>query len=511
MRSCVVRRRFWATEADNATVNIDTEPGFGTPKAAIVNMIECSAGVDAFDTTLADRNIGILFIGPKGDGSGTIFIVSASSMTADNAGTSATARFSGNSAFQFFNSTRGTVYYRATAAAFVNDGMTITFTNQTPQTNGHIEAICTFFTGDDLTVGIGTHAVSAAANTANSFTGFNFQPDAMFFSTSITALNTSVTDDLRVSWGAATRLPFKQFVVAHHSESAVSPQNLAAWSSNDSVVYYNTNTSVSDANWSLNSIDATGFTITTDATIAPGTTNILNFLALKSSTPTDFALVGFSSATANGNQFTGLGITGFVPKTIIGGSTNCTSYNTRVLTSPGADCISMFGGSRSADSIYFPGLGTLTSSTASATVTGTGTSFFRMAPGFKLYTLSNQLIGTVSSVTSATSITLTGNASVTQSPTAGWVYSDSGAYCLTFGDNDGAGTSAVHSRITPSLFATVDGTTPSIIDRSSLTDFDTRPGFNLNFTTSSGTAKLGWIMAIKDNYPSGSNRRRQPK
>jgi len=133
-----------------------------------------------------------------------------------------------------------------------------------------------------------------------------------------------------------------------------------------------------------------------------------------------------------------------------------------------------------------------------------------MAPGFKIYSLSNQLIGTVSSVSSATSITLTSNAAITQSPTAGWVYSDSGQYTLTYGDFDGAADSAVHSRISTSLFATVDGTTPSIIDQASLTDFDTRPGFNLNFTTSSGTAKLGWIMAIKENQPDGANRRRRP-
>jgi hypothetical protein len=56
-------------------------------------------------------------------------------------------------------------------------------------------------------------------------------------------------------------------------------------------------------------------------------------------------------------------------------------------------------------------------------------------------------------------------------------------------------------------FTTVNGTTPSVIDEAVLTDFDTRPGFNLNFTTSSGTAKLGWIMAIKDSS-SGTNRRR---
>jgi hypothetical protein len=167
----------------------------------------------------------------------------------------------------------------------------------------------------------------------------------------------------------------------------------------------------------------------------------------------------------------------------------------------------MFAASRTADTKYFPGLGTLTSSTANATLTGTGTSFFRMAPGFKIYSLANQLIGTVSTVTSATSITLAANAAITQTPTAGWVWSDSGEYCLSYGDNDGAPTSVVHSRVSTTAFTTVDGTTPSVIDEAVITDFDTRPGFNLNFTTSSGTAKLGWIMAIKDSS-SGTNRRR---
>jgi hypothetical protein len=506
MKVCTVRRRFWSTEAtNNATVNIDTEPGFGTPKAAMMQLLECSAAPDAFDTTLANRNCGVVFIGPKGDGSATIFIVSASGVMANGAGSADCARGMSNSSFQFFTPAR-TNYYRCTTATFINDGMTLFFVaGATPQTNGHLEAIVTFFGGDDLTVGIGTHSVSTLANTTNSFTGFNFQPDAMFFATSVNAFNSSLSDDFRISYGAASRLPFKQFGCGYHSEQGAGNMDLAAFSSNSSIVNYNTTTGATVATWTLNSIDATGFTIATNSQ-TPGTTNMVNFLALKSN-PTDYALVGFSSATGTGNQFTGLGITGFVPKVILGSSTNVTAYNTRVITSPGADCISMFAASRTADTKYFPGLGTLTSSTANATLTGTGTSFFRMAPGFKIYSLANQLIGTVSTVTSATSITLAANAAITQTPTAGWVWSDSGEYCLSYGDNDGAGASVVHSRFSTTAFTTVNGTTPSVIDEAVITDFDTRPGFNLNFTTSSGTAKLGWIMAIKDSS-SGTNRRR---
>jgi hypothetical protein len=92
MKVCTVRRRFWATEAVNAIVTIDAEPNFGFPKAAILQMVECSAGLDAFDTTLADRNLGIIFVGPKGDGTGSIFGTSAYSMMNDAAGAAACAK-----------------------------------------------------------------------------------------------------------------------------------------------------------------------------------------------------------------------------------------------------------------------------------------------------------------------------------------------------------------------------------------------------------------------------------
>jgi len=133
-------------------------------------------------------------------------------MMVDAAASATCSRTNSNTNFFFQDSARTTVYYRGTSAAFVTDGMTLTFANHTPQTNGHIEAICTFFGGDDLTVGIGTHAVATTSATQNSFTGFNFQPDAIFFASTVTALNTGVTDDFRISFGAATRLPLSNLL-----------------------------------------------------------------------------------------------------------------------------------------------------------------------------------------------------------------------------------------------------------------------------------------------------------
>ena len=43
----------------------------------------------------------------------------------------------------------------------------------------------------------------------------------------------------------------------------------------------------------------------------------------------------------------------------------------------------------------------------------------------------------------------------------------------------------------------------------SLTDFDARNGFNLNFTTSSGNSKKGFILSMKDTDNANQGRRRK--
>ncbi len=129
MKSCVVRRRFWSTEANNATLTVQTEPNFGTPKAAIMMLVETNASTDAF-ATLGQYNCGIAFIGPKGDGTTQIFVRSASCTMADNVGTSANARRHGNTELLFTNDTRGTTYYRITGAGFTTAKMTVLLLQQ---------------------------------------------------------------------------------------------------------------------------------------------------------------------------------------------------------------------------------------------------------------------------------------------------------------------------------------------------------------------------------------------
>jgi hypothetical protein len=159
--------------------------------------------------------------------------------------------------------------------------------------------------------------------------------------------------------------------------------------------------------------------------------------------------------------------------------------------------------------LFFNGQGTITTSTANNLVAGTGTSLHRLAPGDRIYDFRNVLVGIVSSVGTATSATLTSNSAITLS-TSNWAYSNPGQYCLMFGDEDGAGDSVVFSGIASSLITTARSTggSPVLLEQSRLTNFDTRGGFNINTTASSGTARRGFVLAFADNESSYLSRRR---
>jgi len=511
MKTCVVRRRFWAAEADNQTVRVQTEPGFGTPKACMIMYAEVNAATDAFNTALGQRNLGIGFAGPRGDGVATILEHSAYISIEDNQSPTAGRRQNSNTRAVFAaNTGGGTLYYACTAVAFGTDFADFTFADSTPQTNGHLEAIITFFGGNDVTVGIGTVPMATTAGGTVTYSALNFRPDVIIGATVISPLNTGLTDDCRISFGAATRSPLAQKSVYWHYENGADPIDCMSVNAPSALVTYSTTTGVGPYTHTISGITTGGFTLTS-SDAASGSNNNFIFLAIRGASPEHFALTDLNTSTATGNVFTGLGSTGFIPKTLIGAAVNATADNTRTTTSPGSDSIQFFGGNRSNDSLYFDGVGAITASTASATVTGSGTSFYRYAPGFKLYNHTNSLIGTISTVGSQTSITLTANAAINASAGSTFVYSDQGQHCISFGDEDGNNSNSfVFSQMSSRLIALSrsSGESPSDIVEASLVDFDTRPGFTLNYTLANASARKGWILAFKNTDNANQARRR---
>jgi len=510
MKSCVIRRRFHTSEAAGAAVTVNLETGFGVPKACLIMFTETAAATDSFDTTLALRNVGIGMIGSTSSSvTSTLRYQCVWSIMTDNTATSSHRRQNSNTRYLQATNTAGTVYWQASSATFSTDVASFVITSSTPQTNGHLDCIMTFFGGDDLTVGIGTHLMPTTAGGSNSFSALPFQPDIIIAATSITAINSGLTDDFRLCFGAVQRTPFIQYGTYLHGEGT-GAVDLGTVASNSAIFTYSTSNAVGPYTMTINSINSNGFTMTS-SDAAAGTNNFMMFMALKSSTPTDFALMPFSSPTGTGDSFTGTGSTGFVPKCIIGSAVNATTFGTRDATSPGADSIQLFGGNRSADSLYWPGFGTIQTVTSGTAVTGSGTFFHRLAPGDKIYRTDNTLIGTISSITSNTAMTLTSNAANTNAAGTSYVSSNPGQYCISYGNQDAATTSVVFSRMSSKLIdmARSSANTPSSIDVASLTDFDSRNGYNLNFTTASGSSRKGWILAMKDTENANENRRRK--
>lgn len=510
MKSTTVYRRFYTTEAAGAAVTVDL-PGFGTPKACLIYYLENSAANDAFDTSLQFRTVGIGMIGST-DSSQSSTLVYRSVFTAQMnnmaaSGSTIYRRQNSVSRYIYAFTTAGTIFWQFTSASFSTDTATFTPVSTTTQTNGHIDCIMTFFGGNDLIVGIGDSTFAGTIGNSRAYSQLTFQPDLVLVSSTITGRDGGVQDDSRLSFGAATRLPALQKGVYWHNElglATVSDQG--ALSSSSVMITYATNNVSGPGTNTIGTITTGGWTFT-EATISTGTNNTYNFMAMKTNSPTDIALVDLVTNTTTGDLFTGLGTSGFVPETIIGAATNCNTDNSRTLTSPQADGIFLFAGNRRNDAEFYNGIGTISTSNASTTVTGVSTEFLRFAPGYKLYQTDGTLIGTVSSASSKTSLTLTANAANTLSAGTSYIYSQPGQYCVAFGCSTRSTNTQLISGIATTMvaFARGLGTNTTRLELGNLTDFDTRPGFNINNSIASGTARRGWIVAFKSE---SANRRR---
>ena len=510
MKTQILRKRFWTWEGASNANTIDLDPGFGTPKAVLVYFTENSAGIDAYDTSLASRTVGVGMIGSTDTAvSSSLRTICNHSSITDAVSPTTVRRNHLSNRFLRAQNVAGTTYWDMSNVAFLTDAIRITPGANTPQTNGHLDCIFVVFGGDDLRAGIGTFVFSGTAGGTSQLTSLGFQPDVVLVSATITANLGSGTDDFRFCWGAATRSPFKQKGIYMHVENSTSPAttDMGTLSSSDTMITYSTSNAVGPYTHTISGITTGGWTFTSSDS-AGGSNNVYNYMVLRTANPADFALVDLVTATANGNQSTGLGISGFIPKAIFGGATNASADNTRATTTPAADGFHLFGGQRSNDSKYYNGQGTIQTNSGGTAVTGTGTAFGRLGPGDKVYTIDNTLLGTVSSVTSHIAMTFAANATASFAST-NFVYSTPGQFCISYGAQDAAPSSNVFSQLASKIID-FGGGAPTDQEVASLTDFDTRNGFNLNFTTTSGTARRGWILATKGNEGSDANRRRIP-
>jgi len=493
MKTCVVRRRFWATEADNATVDVDLEPNFGTIKGCIIFYIENNAATDAFDTTLRFRNVGVGFA------STNTYVTNI--ITLEDAAATGTSTQKAHSNANFISATstdRNTVHYRCTSATFATDKIRFVFANQSPQTNGHLDALIWAISGEEISVGVGFSSFSTNTGTSRIYSQLNFQPDIIFISSSNTTLNQSVTGDSNFSFGVATRSPLQQSCLGWWYQNSVGTTNQVIRESNTSITNFPANAG-SVVTAAIGSIGANGWTMTNTGTF--GTNIVYNFFAIAGISPSDFALLNVDTPTGTGSNFSGLGSSGFIPETVIG----MTSYvqtrdATQSSSATGADGFGLCAGVATSHTKLYNGNGTITYNAVGSAVTGTGTTFFKFFSGTRLYTTDGSLIGTVSTATGNTALTLTANALLTGTGQS-YVYSDFRQGTLSIGDNDNTAGATVYSQISSRLYTVAEGT-PSVVVQGSLVTPDTRNGLQISYSTVDVNPTFGWLAAFKNQTTS---------
>jgi hypothetical protein len=482
MKTCTVRRRFWATEADNATVEVDLEPGFGIPKGAIIYFVENNSNTDAFDTSLGSRNCGVGFVG-----SGSTVCLNFTLQ--DGSNPTSSRRSHSGTRFVSAASTAAVSFYRVDNVTFSVDKISLAFVNQTPQTDGHLEALIWAVTGEDVTVGVGFSTFNTTNGSTREYSGLSFRPDLVFVASSNNTLNQSLAADVFFSLGAATRSPLQQAGIGWSYRNAVATVEGTIRESSTFISQFATGRAA------LSNITTGGWTVTTTGTITANT--VYNFFAVKSQSPSDFALLNVNTPTSTGANFTGLGSTGFIPETLLGACTFAQTRDSGLITNAtGASGFGLLAGTATSYSKLYNGAGTITYSTANSTVTGSSTVFWKFFPGTRLYTLSGVLIGTVSTVASATSLTLVANPSFNGTG-QNYTFSSFRQGCLLIGDNDASTGSQVYSQASSRLYTVADGT-PSVVVQGYLDDFNTRSGVQIGYSTVSASSTFGWIVACKN-------------
>ncbi len=498
MKVCTVHSRIPAAQA-NGAYNILLPEGFGVPKAFVVYHLTNSAAIGSFDITTDFPCIGVGFGATNTAGTGFSMVNTHIVSQEDTDPSSCRSGFSVTSAV--FDRNIGLTISRSWRATGFLDRTILGRFDVTGSPQSPIDLIFTVFSGNDVRAAVG---VTDPINVINreTFIDVGFRPDIVFGMHNRQATTTDA--DLNfAAWhrvtGAATTQLRNAGSIAYSNLHNQTTSLTRAW-----IGSRGTRTLASAAEIAVRQFTGAGFAVTI------GTVNTghrFYFLALETESSDDFRLQNITTRTATGTSVYGAG---FMPEHVMGAfASNITTLNTTNDNSESFTLFSGFGVSRRNHN----GIGTITSSTGSATVTGTGSSFLQQfGPSSVIFDTGFDIIGTVSSVASDTSLTLTANASKTVTNSS-YLFTYASQFSVGFGNNDGdggtpnEGLTALTSTNSINFFD-ADVSAPSLLLNGFIENLNgDQNGFTLNYTTvPTGTPRVGWALAIKGQE---NNRRRR--
>jgi len=493
MKTRIVSTRIPTGQA-NGAFNISLPTGFGVPRGFLVYAMDNAVQPNNFDTTTTFPCISVGFGGSNIAGTGLtnacVFVTNQ-----DGADPSSSNASFGNTVSILTRNVANTVFRQWQMTNFGQDIILGTYTAGGVQVQP-LDVVFTVFGGDDFFCAVGQTVVPPPANT-RTVVGTTFQPDAILYS----HIRPAQALDSQIHFGTALRnastgatTVSSQLGGIWRSTNAADPTEVRARISNDGSL-----TLASTAIVRFQSMFTSGFAVTQSSA---NTGHSIIFMAMKAgtglSTNPIFAANTFQSRpTGTGTSFYEVG---FKPEHIIGNFSHANALNTTVATSGnGCEMLSFFTANGFQQS-NITGIGTFTSSTGSATVTGVGTSFLQQLGALDvIYNLGYELIGTVSSIASNTSLTLTANAAITATGSS-FLFEKPQQFSYSYGNETAVNSgSNMRGRVSSSAITSFTAPTPALQAVGNIQNFNGENGFTVDYTTLANGSRFGWYLAIRDD------------
>ena len=511
MKTYIVRTRIENNET-TGTRPIYLPAGFGTVKGALFYYATSNTGLNQLDASTNDQTFGIGFagspLGAAGVTSRTMGIIIDSNGSAND---SRTYEYNWSDRCAYSGLPDGSVSRQLRVTGFARDridcDLTVTGVQTVP-----LDVTITVFAGAGLSVAVNSVNTSATGvgitTSARWINNLTFRPDmilGIYNQSASPFTGVSSIGDAQISFGAALRSGGAGTTSARETSvcyrnvggAAVRPVQMVSTVSDTSF-----GRGIRNNNQLLvTNYGGTGFSVY-NSTVAAGGSYPVFFMAFYEYNPGQYNVDPLIYRSAIGTSFYSVG---FIPQLIIGATSNTDSaFNTADNTTE-SDSFSVYTG-YAFQGKNNTGLGTITSSTGSTTISGTGTSFRgTVAKGDVIYNSSLTSLGTVAFVVSNTSLQLTANASATVS-SGTWMYQQSPQYSVSIIGDDGQDAVAggnctiISSDIMRSYNgdSTIGSATTTL--SGNLQNFDSRPGFGVSYhsATYGAIARKGFFAAFDD-------------
>lgn len=515
MKASVTRRIYYSSEFTvTNTITSYADPGFGLeiPKAFIGFHSLHGANLNSLDTTWAYQNHGFSLSVPSIGTTGIAF----TSVVTDGVGTSRNGGGSGAVGTYFASGdsgagTMGASNIARTTGTFGIPGGVVNITaapsgGGTPPPNIRVDQINIMLGGTGVSTNRYDRTAAITQNTViDAVVGFT--PDIVI----VMGRRYTGNNGQGISIGFAMRNP------AIGSTAILNQGSCARTETDNQTIMWQSNRTSSNrcfcvaptqaasgtvqVSVEMLRMNADGFSFTA-RNASTGAGQLISFLAIK--TNKKFFGSTFSTSTTTGASSLKLD---FMPAVIFGAATGSSAADPVAVSrvsSPDSDSWCLFagiGGTAGSKNKY--GRGTLSTSTANANVSGTGTSFFStISEGDLIYSNTGTYLGTVGAVNSLTSMAFKANSAATVTNSNYYIVSPA-QFTSVFGNEHGNTNSINYVGTFNQMFILYRSTaaTQSVLFGATTQPdtFNRAREFNLNYATATSPARTGWYVAFEND------------